>query len=187
MKKFSDIELLKVCEERLVNEFHKEEIKPYELVKRLIKEEKYMGYGLYEGDKLVAYALLCKSENSEYIMLDYYVVESEFRGTGYGSKFLNELYEITKSYKGIICEIEDPDYAIDKDDLEYRKKRIKFYEKNGLHHTNVRSSVFGVKYIIMIMTQDKFVEKQVEESLRSIYKGLFGAKVLEKQIDISIV
>lgn len=187
MRKFSNAELLKVYEERLVNEFHKEEIKPYELIKRLVEEDKYIGYGLYEGDKLVAYALLCKSENGEYIMLDYYVVESEFRGSGYGSKFLNELYEVTKSYKGIIGEIEDPNYAIDKDDLEYRKKRIKFYEKNGLHHTNLRSSVFGVKYIVMIMTKDKFVEKQIEESLRSIYKELFGEEALDKQIEISTV
>jgi GNAT superfamily N-acetyltransferase len=187
MKKFSYSELLKVYEERLVNEFHREEIKPYELIKRLLEEDKYMGYGLYEDDKLVAYAFLCKCEDSEYIMLDYYVVESEFRGSGYGSKFLSELYEVTKSYKGIIGEIEDPNYAVDKDDLEYREKRIKFYEKNKLYHTNVRSSVFGVKYIIMIMTNEEFIEEQVVKSLKSIYNELFGIDALDKQIEVSIV
>lgn len=187
MKKFSNTQLLKVYKERLVNEFHNEEIKPYELIKRLLEEDKYMGYGLYEDDKLVAYAFLCKCEDSEYIMLDYYVVESEFRGSGYGSKFLNELHKVTKSYKGIIGEIEDPNYAVDKDDLEYREKRIKFYEKNKLYHTNIRSSVFGVKYIVMIMTNNKLIEEEVVKSLKNIYKELFGIEKLDKQIEISII
>lgn len=182
--KLSNESLLNIYKEKLVHEFHEEEIKPYETIKRLVKENKYIGYGLYEGDELASYAFFCKCENGKYILLDYYVVDKKFRSKGYGSKFLNILKEKNKNYKGMIGEIEDPDFAENDKDLNYRLKRIKFYEKNNSHHTNIKSSVFGAKYIIMILSETSIKDDVIEKELDCIYKEILGEENTKNHVDI---
>lgn len=184
--KLSNELLLNIYKEKLIHEFQEEEIKPYEIIEKLVKDGKYIGYALYDEDKLASYAFLCKPTNGDYLLLDYYVVEGEFRSKGYESKFINILKEKNKDYKGIIAEVEDPEFAVDEIDLKNRNKRIKFYEKNNAYHTNVKASVFGSRYIIMIISENhNFTDEIIVKELKNIYNEILGKENTNKYIEIN--
>ena len=77
-----------------------------------------------------AYAIFIKLEN--YLLLDYFAVCPECRGGGIGSKILQLFQENIKGFKGIIAEVEDPNYGTSEEDTVVRQKRYRFYIRAGL-------------------------------------------------------
>lgn len=120
-------------------------------------------------------------------MLDYYAVSREARGTGIGSCFLRLLKEELgrKDICTMIAEVENPDFAKSEAEREERKRRIRFYEKNGLILTEICSCLFGVEYRIMYLPVRGGAE-EIWMALDHIYHAMFDEKYFGKEVMLPI-
>jgi hypothetical protein len=70
-------------------QFHPGELKRLEHISRMCTQGRYCAYGLWDGDMLLAYALLANAE--KVFLLDYYAVLPQYQDSGWGSRFLGML------------------------------------------------------------------------------------------------
>jgi GNAT superfamily N-acetyltransferase len=76
-------------------------------------------------------ALLYPLEGTEFVLLDYIAVKEEYRKSGIGSEFLQNIYSITSwKNKLFIVEVEDPKNGTDQEQAT-KQRRVYFYRKNG--------------------------------------------------------
>ena len=94
----------------------------------------------------------------------------------------NQKEEFSES-RGIVLECENPDFAADENDLKIRTRRIEFYKKNGFYLTDVRSSLFGVEFVIMACNL-KSDENFTVSDLDKIYRVMFDADTYSKHVKI---
>lgn len=154
-----------------VKDFPKSELKPFKHIQKLYEEGKYIGYGFYEDDELLAYAFMTDVPDESISLLDYFAVSLEKRGLGIGSQCLELLKTIGKDI--IIVESEDPEFAKTPDELNTRVKRIKFYKNNGLYQSGITTKVYGVEYCIFALASSSCNEKIDDNKTLEITKKLY--------------
>ena len=138
---------------RLVKDFPANEVKPLRIIEQAARKNRYRCYGLKDGEELLAYAFFMIL--GEQALLDYFAVRQELRGTGIGSRFLRELGgNIMKECECVLLETEDPAAVSDPAEKRTRERRLRFYLKNGLRDTGVRTRVFGSDYRVMAFPGD---------------------------------
>ncbi|MEG1479054.1 MAG: GNAT family N-acetyltransferase [Clostridiales bacterium] len=180
IKELSWAEVCEIYNEHYVIDFPKDERKKIDHIERLLKEDNYVCYGLFENNVMRAYAFLCKNKDSKNMILDYLSVISNYRGSGYGSAFLKLLKGVCGNFQGLILEVESVDHAIDEEDKKIRERRMAFYFDNGLKPTKISTSVKGVVFSIIYYPFD---EKWDNESLFADLNQLYPTLVPEKHID----
>lgn len=158
-------------QELYLQSFPKEERKPFSLI--LAKREEGVSEILCaentSGDML-GEAILIQQE--DLVLLDYFAVAPEFRGSGIGSSILKQLQE-RYSGRRFLLEIESTQNP--SDNHEQRLKRKRFYTKNGMKCMDYIVSVFDVE--MEVLTFDCEV---CFEQYRSIYEHVFGTKAAER-------
>ena len=87
--------------------------------------KKFLLYGIYDKDQLIAFAHF--NETPQFIHINYFAVDKKQRNKGYGSCILSCLKCMFPS-KPFVVDVELPDENA-KNNFQ-RIKRIKFYEKN---------------------------------------------------------
>lgn len=106
------------------NERQKEEV----LKQRLVDGTEEMFVGLIK-DEVNSICLVFNLRDSGYVLLDYFAVLENLRGSGIGTRFMQYLIQYyNNSNKELILEVEDPSEGIN---LEQREKRVDFYRKLG--------------------------------------------------------
>lgn len=183
LKKLNDEDIINVYNNHMRRDFPIEELKPVDVIQKLVKKENYICYGLYDNGQLLAYAFLVSSKS--YILIDYYSVCEEYRNKGIGSKFLNILKEKCKDYHGIMVEVEKIECAPDETEKSIRKRRIDFYKRNGMIMTNISCELFGVNFSIMCLCNMKIEDLDVFEALQAIYKDITPSMLYTKYVKIS--
>ena len=170
MKQLSLEEIREIYNIYLVNDFPKDEVKPLSMIEAAYRRGGYLSYGYFEEpEELRAYAFFLV--DGDKYLLDYYAVREEFRGMGFGSRFIRELAEDTLKAVGCaLLEIEDPAYAPDEETKALRESRRHFYMKNGLRDTGAEATVFGVEYKIL-----EFPGKNSHslEQIKTIYTDIY--------------
>src|SRR5471030_2468191 len=86
LKQLIDEDIKNIYNKHMIIDFHAEELKPFDIIQKLIKRKIYICYGLYNNEELLAYAFIVTSKS--YVLIDYYAVCREYRNKGIGSKFL---------------------------------------------------------------------------------------------------
>lgn len=168
-------------------DFPSDELKPFSMIEKLWNKGCYKCYGFYDkaGDVLRAYAFTVADESADMLLLDYFAVCMEARGQGYGAAALCLLKETCTECGGIIIEVEDEASAASKEERLVRKRRIAFYEKNGVLMTDIRSFAFGVDYRLMVMPlKNEPAMNQVGEKLAAIYKMMLPEEIYKKAFGI---
>lgn len=155
-------EMEQVYHTHMVKDFPASEMKKWEHLNEMIDRNIYFAYGYFQDDKLLAYAFFLGPENKEYLLLDYYAVTADVRSSGIGSKFLAQWKDALADVRVVIGEVEDPDFARNDAEKMMQERRIRFYERNGLQATGIKSSVMGVKYKVIYLP---ILEEQPDESL----------------------
>ena len=155
--------------------FPQSELRPYANIEMLTLKGNYICYGLYEDDKLLAYAYFSRTEDGRYSLLDYYAVLKELRGTGIGSRFFPLLREKMHDMDGVLIEVESVESTDNEDEKALRRRRIAFYEKNGCVMTHVKCLLYGVDFCIMMLPIQKAVpdDAHVLSELERIYHTMF--------------
>lgn len=175
----------------LKEDFPPEEVKPFSVIRRMWEGKNYHAYGFFEqaaeGDRLCAYAFLMADNEKRMLLLDYFAVCSQLRGSGYGSLALELLRKECAGWNGVLVEVEDDELpGLEEETVNTRKRRISFYTNAGCQMTTARSWLWGVDYrIMMLPVMDLHAGEHAAEKLESVYRCMYEEKLLEKYFKIT--
>ena len=100
------------------------------------------------------------------------------------TKILKEIQEKYSNKKGILLEVEDPDFAKNNKEKNIQEKRIKFYEKSKFKVLkNLRAKPYTVNFKIMIYELQKADIKEIENNIREFYYAVIDKK-MQKYITV---
>lgn len=140
--------------------------------KRILKYNSKV-YIYEENEKEKGYIIIDKL--NECILISFLAVYKNYRGEGIGTKILKEIEEKLKNEKGIILEVEDPEYAQSQNAKNIMLKRIKFYEKSGYKIVEgLNLKMFFDNFKIMILEKNKMNNKEVSKELKYFYDKIFN-------------
>ena len=182
LKRLDRGEMKEIFDTRMVQDFPPDELKPWKRIAEMLDEGVYFAYGLYEQSEVMAYAFFVVK--GDLVLLDYYAVCKQVRGTGVGSRCMKLLKEELKK-QGIhvmLAEVENPAYAGSAEEKATQERRIRFYEKNGFTLTETRSCLFSVEYKIMYVPFGEMGEEEVPGALDTIYHTMFPVKYLGREV-----
>lgn len=183
MLKLNGQQIALIYEHQMLRDFTPQELKPLELLLRLEQARRYAGYGFYEGEELLGYALLAYAEHSPDVLLDYFAVCPSRRNQGLGQAFLTQLMaELGSGRRALLLEVEDPHYGRDEADRDLRSRRMGFYQRCGVELRKLRCCVQEEHYVVMVKPLAGDVDDcQIQASLTDIYTAFFGqARLAEK-------
>ena len=162
--------------------FPQSELRPYRNIEMLTQNGYYVCYGLYEDETLLAYAYFARPADGRCVLLDYYAVLKELRGTGIGSRFFPLLKEKMQETDGVLIEVESTESTEDPEEIALRRRRIAFYERNGCVMTGVRCLLYGVDFSIMTLPVAAAVpdDRTVLSELEKIYHTMFDDELYSR-------
>lgn len=125
--------------------FPRNEKKPFWMILRGRKKGNYEVFAV-EGDDGGFLGLAITMRWGELVLLDYFAVAPECRGTGVGSQALRALQKRYREKK-LLLEIESTVGVEDQRDLRNRRKA--FYLRNGMQSMDFLVNLFGVEMELM--------------------------------------
>lgn len=167
-----------LCKNHLVNHFPADEVKPLEMMEKIFKEGKYLSYGYYEGDTLMAYTIFLQKDNL--LLLDYFAVMEQMRGSGRGSEIVDLMKSQLGDEKIIFLEVEEPN-AKEDEVRDLQERRIQFYLRNGAGKTGVMAKTFNVQYIILTIGSD-FYGIKAQNAMETLYHTMLPDNIYEKNV-----
>ena len=179
LKILSNKLLLLWYEKFLKEDFVSDEIKPIENILTLIKNGRYEVYGVFQDDKMMAYASFWKKENINLVLLDYLGVSKKYRNQGIGSKILVLIKEMLGNMPYVV-EAEIPTGSSLEED-KIRKRRIEFYERNGCKKVYLMATC-GMKWQTLVNSKNEIDQKE----LAKLHKELYEEKRTDVKIPVSI-
>lgn len=146
--------------------------------KRILKKNEEV-YIFEENGKDKGYCII--DHLQEYILVAFLAVYNGNRGQGIGTKILKEIKEKYTNKKGILLEVEDPDFAKNEEEKIIQQKRIKFYEKADFKILeNLKVELFMVNFRIMMCNlKGKEDIKEIEENMKQFYYTIIEKKRLK--------
>lgn len=167
-------ELARLYRRGLHRDFPPAELRPLWSMRRLLEQGNYAACVAEENGVPQGYALFAQAQGAA--LLDYFAVEPQLRGRGVGSAFLRALAQKDYGAPYLLIEAESPDSATTPEQLEERRRRIRFYIGCGCRQTGVRSFLFGVEYDILLLPLGETGAVSDDEVSRCL-KGLYGVIV----------
>ena len=162
-------------------DFPKEERKPLKYILMSMREGTYEPFGLVDGGELLGYAFFVTTGG--HWLLDYLAIVRDRRGMGYGTKLLSMLRETLADTDSVIAEAENPDFAADEAERTKRLRRLAFYARSGFADTTVRSTTFGVEYVVIEMDlHGLHTPDEVRDIFLAHYKNILPGTLFEKEI-----
>lgn len=175
----------KLYRERMVEDFPASELKSISMIQQLEDKGWYTCLGFFREDDpetLCGYALLLQTGPGA-VLLDYFAVTSTMRGGGIGGKLIHQLCQWAQERAPLfLAEVEDPQFALDEQDLSIRNRRIGFYQRNGLFLTGVQSQVLQDHYCII--AAGKVEQKTVYREMSKLYFDMAGETFFRRHITV---
>ena len=140
--------------------FPRSERKPFSMITKMYRKGTTDVWYCTDHGKFVGIAITINGTDA--ILLDYFAMNKQLRGHGYGSAILQA---VIRHYapKTVFGEIET--VFEDGEDLDMRIRRKQFYLRNGLKEMGVMVYLFGVK--MELLTSDR---SMTFEEYRDFYK-----------------
>jgi len=117
--------------------------------------------------------------------LDYFGTVEGQRGAGLGSQMLKLLSEFYKDYRGIFGEAEAVTSS-DPEEAALQKRRLGFYERNGLRYAGYDCALFGVHFHTLILDRGENTPEEILAAHQRIYRGGLPAAAYERFIQIPL-
>jgi hypothetical protein len=176
-------EIIKVFKEYMVIDFPHFEIKPLKIILDLLDKQRYSGYGLFDENELIGYSFLAKSYDDNWILLDYFAICNNYRNLGYGSKYLELLFDELRKIKtkALIIEIEKIECGKNGEEVLLRTRRKEFYLKNGVISTGSFATIFDIEFeILYYPTKEKNCSKKIIDKYMEFYQMMLPKKMYEE-------
>lgn len=173
-----------VYKDHLKRDFPPAETKPWKSIRRMWEDDAYFAVGLFEDpgnatasfDDLRGYAFFVSPPDVDACLLDYYAVLPDYRDRGLGGRFLRRLSELIRDReKYILLETEDLDFAKTDAEWKERSRRDSFYTRNGCEKTDVKGSIFGVRYAVWHLGGPSDFDRCCED-MRALYRTMVPGK-----------
>lgn len=186
VKKINENEVDYIYNNFMVKDFPKAELKPLERIKYTMSKGMCEVLALYDWENIKSYAVLIIPQNGEYVLLDYFAVVKNYRGTGIGHEMLGKIMKYIDRHKkhinGMFIECESPEYATSEYERIERERRIKFYKTCGCNETGFGSELFRVNYDILNINTDENYEEINLKDLELIYRQMFKKEHFENKV-----
>lgn len=157
----NDNDKLKQIEKLYLTAFPKSERKPFLIICQKSREGITDILSIEEDGQFLGLAITINFEDK--VLLDYFAMDDNKRGKGYGSSALNALIQY---YKGRRMIIEIETTSQEADNLEERIRRKRFYHTNGITDLGFMADLFGVRMEILSngtkVTFDEYLELYVK-------------------------
>lgn len=175
-------EIKQIYETTMQDDFPAAELKPLSEIYRMLDAGTYEVRGFYEDDELLAYVFISFAVLLNVALIDYLAVCSKFRSKGIGSKLISVIRKDMSEWRGVILEVENPEFAENDADYNIQCRRIGFYEKNDIVLSDVKTTVFGVPFKIMYFSDFLLEECDIRKSLEDIYHAMFPKGTYDKVV-----
>ena len=169
-------EICQIYEERLQYDFPPAERKPLSAILQSNRAGTYRAFGVYKESLCVAYAYFVAIPESDWMLLDYYAVRDDLRGTGIGSWFLERLHTLEPDSPVILLEIDEPEFAETPEERELCLRRAHFYRRAGAQFSNVVATTFGVPYRLLTFSPLPVSDETVAMQYEIIYRRMLGTR-----------
>ena len=160
---------------QMVRDFPEAELKPFASVQGMMTRGLYEPLAFYdEAGALMAYAWQAVLPQCRNVLLDYFAVLPQYRGSGVGTAELKELAAYYAPRKqSLIIECEHPAEA---PEPTVARRRIGFYLRAGAHAAAMESRLFGVRYQIYSLpagglAKDEEIHRDLQELYRPMVPG----------------
>jgi len=115
---------------------------PYFIVKRRLKQKKYILYKYIDNNDLIGISIIFNYKH--YTLIHYIIVKNKYKHKGYGSRILALLKD---TYPNNNIFLSCKYFNSSKDEVKI--KRYNFYIKNGFINNDFIVKEYAVKYFIM--------------------------------------
>lgn len=183
LRELDEKELTAVYETHMRRDFPKDELKPLRAILDMRAQGAYDCLGMFEEDRLCAYAYMVKVQEKGYLLLDYLAACADVRGQGNGSRMLAMLRDWYREENGIFLESECLRTSADEAQMKIRWRRLNFYRGNGCVPTQVKALVYGVEYDIFYIPLKK-QQTQYREGLEVIYRTMFSERARKAHVRV---
>ena len=178
-------ELWQIYRERMVEDFPRDELKPFFMMRRALRQGVYACYGMKEGETLLGYAFFFRQRDTKRYLFDYFAIDRARRDRGLGSAFLSLLREEFRNADCVVGEVEDPDAAEDAAERETRQRRLEFYQRNGCVEAGIRSRLFGVDYrVLELPIEQPHTRPEIREAYEALYRQMIPARLYRGNVTI---
>lgn len=143
LKKMNEKELSELYRRRMTADFPEAELKPLALLLSLMERDVYECLWICLDGEPAGYALVLRTKEIRYALLDYLAIFSEKRNLGIGGEALAALREFYPEHVVLL----ESEFPADAPEPELAGRRLRFYERNGAVNTGVESWVFGVHFV----------------------------------------
>lgn len=151
----------------------------------LMEQGRYQALGLYDGEDLVAYALIWLEPGCPFALLDYLGTMAGLRDRGLGGRMLDLLAEHYAHFRGIFGEAEAPENG-DPAGEPLRRRRLAFYQRNGFRYGGYDCALFGVNYRALIRGAEDVTAEELLQVHQSIYRRHFPPALYQRFIQIPL-
>ena len=179
------VERKNIFYQHMKQDFPENELRPLHMIEALVEKGNYYTYGIFEEEKLIAYAYFWEEQEKEILLFDYFAIIPELRNQGYGKEAMRAILKVCKNKKGVILEAENPECAETDQEREIRKRRIKFYKRCGLCMSDVKILLFGVEYRMMYYNStDRDIQNEIVSVMQNLYKKALPKILYKKMLKI---
>ena len=186
LTKLNASQLRRLYETELKADFPSSELKPLKAMLSLMEQRRYDALGLYEGDRLLGYALLWLEPGVPFALLDYLGTFPGERNRGLGGQLLDLLAEYYQGFRGIYGEAEAPENG-DPAGEPLRRRRLNFYLRNGFRYGGYDCALFGVHYQALIRGAADVTPEELLSVHQGIYRRHLPAGIYERFIQIPLL
>lgn len=178
-------QLERLYHSRMKEDFPPSELKPLWAMTSMMDKGRYQALGVVEGGRVLGYALLWRTPEQPFVLLDYLGTQPDLRGRGLGGAILEELKGRCQALRGILVESEAPESG-DPSGAELRRRRLDFYRRNGYGDAGYDCRIFGVDYRALVYSPAQVGREEALAAHRAIYRGAFTQERFEKYVIIPL-
>ena len=169
-KEFKDL-----YRKHIVKDFPKDERPNLKRFRKRMLEKKEETYIFEEEGIAMGYCII--DEIQEYVLVAFLAVFENKRGKGIGTKILKEIENKYQNKKGILLEVEDPDFSKSEEENKLRQRRIHFYERANFKIVeDLKIKLFGVNFRIMVSGKNFSNTQEIREEMKYFYGTILNKK-----------
>lgn len=103
-------------------------------------------WGIYDEKEFAGFIVILPNKELKIAYICFFAIDSKYRSKGFGTKTLQEVSKKYSEFQ-LVLDLERIDENAK--NIEQRKRRLAFYERNGYRRTNFGMTYFGVDYEIL--------------------------------------